>query len=77
MFKLIEICLTEPICNCEEECLRQTLTITNGKISAQITCKTCNTILHVPHDKYVHTFILDRPYKKRLSNNILRNFKLC
>ncbi len=62
-FKRIKICLTDPICNCDEQDLIWGVTKdTNNKISLIISCSACKTQLFIPHDKFIAVFDLDRPY---------------
>lgn len=63
MFIRINICLTEPICTCEENYLTWTV----GSIPKpylEIRCDLCGTKIVVPHEKFFARFILDTPYPK-------------
>jgi len=73
MFKRIEIRLTGPICDCEEENLSWAPSSTVGLI---IKCKTCQTILNIPHEKFVGRFIFDKSYPgKQVPNQRIKDVK--
>lgn len=69
-FKHVEICLTEPICTCDKQNLSWNIYFDgNERASIHIFCKKCRSKLIVPHDKFVASFKLDKPYPKPYSDD--------
>ena len=63
MFHKIEIKLSGPICNCDEENLAWGIVRDkNGHSMLYIQCEECKTELLVPRKKFVASVQLDKPY---------------
>jgi hypothetical protein len=68
MFKRIMIELTEPICNCDERDISWGIHYDHCmRAGLSFSCKTCDTKLLVPHDRFVAGFKLDRDYPGKKS----------
>ena len=62
MFKNLNIQLTHPICNCEEQMLQWSISNVDGKAVINFECQLCKSCLRVPYDKLTATIALDVPY---------------
>lgn len=62
MFSGIDIHLSEPICDCDEQNLAWNTPWVDNKPCLTIECKTCKTMLNVPNSKFMGRFKFERPY---------------
>jgi len=65
MFKRVEICLTDPICDCETQDLGWSITTGPG---LKVSCNNCKTSIEIPNKKFHANFILDKKYPKYKCN---------
>lgn len=56
---------SEPICGCDQLNLDWIVQhSSDNKSSLFLRCQTCQSILHIPHEKFLAGFYFDKPYPK-------------